>query len=64
MQGCLRGEELAATLETSCAHCGETLVIDIESSGACEARGGALPLLFSPEIDWEHFRKPNIIDDF
>jgi hypothetical protein len=25
---------------------------------------GASPLLFEPQIDWERFRKPNIIDDF
>jgi hypothetical protein len=63
VQGCLRKEELSATLETSCAHCGETFAIDIDSAGRCRSDGGA-PLLFEPRIDWEHFTKPNIIDDF
>ncbi len=67
MQGCLRGDELSASLETSCAHCDETLHIDIDSARQCdvrEAEAGASPLLFEPRIDWERFTKPDIIDDF
>jgi hypothetical protein len=25
---------------------------------------GAYPLVFQPQIDWESFTEPNIIDDF
>jgi len=50
-------------LDTSCAHCGETLRIDIDSAVRCESDGAA-PLLFEPRIDWERFAKPHIIDDF
>lgn len=67
MQGCLRGEELSASLETSCAHCGAALHIEIDPSGHSEVREtrlGAAPLLFEPRIDWERFTKPHIIDDF
>ena len=67
MQGCLRGEELSVSLETSCAHCDQTLHIDIDSASRCyvrETEDGASPLLFEPQIDWERFNKPHIIDDF
>ena len=55
------------SLETSCAHCDETLHIDIDSASGChvrEAEAGASPLLFEPRIEWERFTKPHIIDDF
>ncbi len=55
------------SLDTSCAHCDETLHIDIDSAGRCRARettDGAAPLLFEPRIDWARFTQPHIIDDF
>lgn len=65
MQGCLRNEPLAATIRTSCARSGRELTLLVSSEGDVEVREkGASPLLFEPEIDWERFEKPNILDDF
>ena len=65
MQGCLRNEKVKISLETSCAHCGAALHIDVDSDDRWELHEtSARPLLFSPTIDWERFGKANIIDDF
>lgn len=65
MQGCLRGERVAASLETGCAHCERKIHIDIEGADRVVVHEkDAEPLLFEPRVDWERFQKPNIIDDF
>lgn len=65
MQGCLRNEKVAVSLETSCAHCGAALHIDVDSEDRWKVHeSNAEPLLFSPAVDWETFKKPHIIDDF
>jgi hypothetical protein len=65
VQGCLRNERLAASLETKCAHCGEALHIEIDRGNRCQVReAGAAPLLFEPQIDWDRFTKRHIIDDY
>jgi hypothetical protein len=61
----LNGEALTASIATSCAPTGRKLTIETSSSGNVRAlEPGASPLLFEPQIDWERFKKPHIIDDF
>ena len=65
MQGCLRNEPIAATIRTRCARTGRELTLDVDGEGDVAVREkGASPLLFEPEIDWERFVKPHILDDF
>jgi hypothetical protein len=65
VQGCLRNEPLAATIRTRCARTGRELTIDIDADGDIEVREkDASPLLFEPQIEWERFEKPHILDDF
>jgi hypothetical protein len=65
VQGCLRNEPIGATLRTRCARTGRELTLDVSSEGDVNVREkDASPLLFEPEIDWERFEKPHIIDDF
>ncbi len=53
--------QMTVKVESECAHCGEpvrfTLDGDLEFSDST-------PLVFSPQVDFDHLRAPNIIDDF
>jgi len=65
VQGCLRNEPIAATIRTRCARTGRELTLDVDAEGDVAVREeGASPLVFEPEIDWERFVKPHILDDF
>ncbi|MGH9321909.1 MAG: hypothetical protein ACRD21_16935 [Vicinamibacteria bacterium] len=65
MQGCLSNETISATIRTRCAGSGRSLTLRVDVEGDVEVlEPGASPLLFEPEIDWERFTKPHIIDDF
>ena len=65
MQGRLRGEHLSATIETECAHCGRRMEIALDSELHFQVRdGGPEPLVFEPEINWQAFKAPNIIDAY
>lgn len=56
---------MSVDIETSCAHCDETLHIELDSRGDFTVREAeADPLLFQPEIDWERFDEPTIIHDY
>ena len=65
MQGRLRQEHLTVTIETVCAHSGRPMTISIDSDtkfSVCEDE--AEPLVFMPQVDWETFAEPNIIDAY
>ena len=74
MQGRLRNENLVVEIESACAHCGREIHLTVDSElhwsiqepGAPGANSapGAQPLLFVPEVDWQHFTEPNIIDAY
>jgi len=56
---------MGATIRTWCAASGRALTLEVDSDGDVEVREkSASPLLFEPEIDWERFEKPHILDDF
>jgi hypothetical protein len=64
VQGRLRDENLVVEIESACAHCGREirLTVDSEMHWSIQKSGisGAQPLLFTPEVDWQHFEEPNI----
>jgi hypothetical protein len=65
VQGQLRGEYLSFTIETSCAHCGEP--IHIEMDGDLNYRvvePGAVPIVHVPMVDFDELDDPSIIDAF
>lgn len=65
MQGRLRNELVAVEIETKCQHCGQALHITIDSKMQVSVREkDAVPFVFMPDVDWEHFAERNIIDSY
>ena len=65
MQGRLRQDHLTVTIETVCAHSGRPMTITIDSDMKFSVLDkGAEPLVFMPQVDWETFAEPNIIDAY
>ena len=65
MQGRLKGEKLAVRVASTCAHCGRSMQIDIDSAlnyGVGDE--GCRPVVFVPDIALNELEAPNIIDDF
>jgi hypothetical protein len=65
VQGYLRDQALNVLIETTCAHCGET--ISLEVSHDMQARlltPGAQPVIFSPLVDFKRLVDPSIVDAF
>jgi hypothetical protein len=65
VQGHLRNSPLEVEIRTSCAHSGERLVIAVDSDlNHRIVQGGPAPLVFEPDVDWQRFKDPNIIDGY
>jgi hypothetical protein len=65
VQGQLRGEPLSFVVETECAHCGQTLHLELDSELNCRViEAGAMPLIFAPMVDFNQLDEPSIIDAF
>jgi len=65
VQGRLRNEHLAVEIATRCAHCGQELHLTVDSEMNWSVREqDAQPIVFVPEIDWQHFMGATIIEDF
>jgi len=65
VQGRLRQDHLTVTIETVCAHSGRPMTITIDSDMKFSVLDkGAEPLVFMPQVDWETFAEPNIIDAY
>ena len=65
MQGQLRNEHLSIEIDTSCAHCGETLRLSVDSELRWRVlEGGSEPLVFEPDVDWSSFDEANILDAY
>ncbi|UCG24516.1 MAG: hypothetical protein JSW55_00485 [Chloroflexota bacterium] len=63
MQGRIReGEGLAFDIQTECGHCGRALGLEVDAAmDFKQDESGAEPLVFMPDVDWDHFEEPNII---
>lgn len=65
VQGRLRNEYATVTVETSCAHCGAALHIDLDSELKYRVHErDARVLVFEPRVDWDAFDEPNIIHGY
>lgn len=65
VQGRLHDRFVEVEIQTTCAHCGQSMVIVVDSELDHRIeRGGARPLVFEPEIDWSTFSEPTIIDGY
>ncbi len=70
MQGQLRKEKLSFLIETTCAHCGQPLHIQIDSDLQYTVQEStvfpnpASPLVFVPSVDFDKLQDPSIIDAF
>ena len=65
VQGRLRQEPLTVRIETSCAHCGQELVLNLNQDlDLTVETPGARPLAFVPEVDLHALEDPSIIDGF
>jgi hypothetical protein len=65
VQGRLRDTKIAVEIETECTHCGQALHLTLDSELNWSVKEpDANPLVFEPEIDWKHFTKPTIINDY
>lgn len=63
MQGRLREEHLTVTIETVCAYSGRSMTIAVDSDMKYSvSEDEAEPLVFMPQVDWETFAEPNIIE--
>jgi hypothetical protein len=65
VQGRLRNELISVEIETNCKHCGQALHLTVDSAMRFSVgESGAAPLMFSPDVDWEHFTGRSIIDSY
>jgi hypothetical protein len=65
VQGQLREQEMSFSIQTSCAHCGQPLHIEIDSRlNYTVQEKDAAPLIFSPMVDFGKLEDPSIIDAF
>ncbi len=65
VQGQLRRQSLGVAIETTCAHCGEPIALEVSSDMQGHVlTPGAQPLLFSPLVDFGRLRDPSITDAF
>ena len=65
MQGQLREEALSFTIETSCAHCGEPIHIEMDSELSYRVlEEEADPFIYVRMVDFDELEDPSIIDAF
>ena len=65
MQGQLRQEHLSVAIQTTCAHCGQPLRIEVDSElKYLSVEAGAEPLVFAPLVNFSRLADPSIIDAF
>ncbi len=66
VQGHLRRESLAITLESECGHCARPLRLEIDSELRYRMTPpeAAAALVFVPLVNFEKLRARSIIDDF
>jgi hypothetical protein len=65
VQGRLRNEWISVEIETSCKHCNQSLHITLDSAMRSAVREkDATPLVFMPDVDWQHFSGRSIIDSY
>ena len=64
VQGHLRNESIAISIETECAHCSRSIQLELDSESNYRVVEGTDPLVFVPLVDFEKLKDPSIIDAF
>jgi hypothetical protein len=73
VQGRLRNAYLTVTISTHCSYSGDPLQIEIDSQLKYRVQPEAVgqiarqisqPMVFTPQVDWQAFHDPNIIDAY
>ena len=65
VQGQLRNTPLSVNIKTECAHCNQSMHIDIDSDLKYRVEEeGANPIIFIPIVDFSKLNTPSIIDSF
>ena len=65
VQGQLRSETLSSTVSSQCAHCGQSLHLEIDSDlNYWVLEEDADPRVFVPLLDVDKLEDPSIIDAF
>ncbi len=65
MEGKLQNILITIVIETKCSHCDQSLHITVDSNMNVSVREqGAAPLVFIPDVDWDHFSERTIIDAY
>jgi hypothetical protein len=65
VQGRLRNTDLTVTITTHCAYSDEPFQIELDSRLNFRVKPEAAhPMVFTPQVDWEAFHDPNIIDAY
>ena len=65
VQGHLRPERVAITIQSECAHCAQPLRFEVDSDLDYRiAADAANPLIFIPMVDFAKLKDPHIIDAF
>jgi hypothetical protein len=64
VQGHLRNESIAITIETECAHCSRSIQLELDSESNYRVVEGTDPLVFIPLVNFEKLKDPSIIDAF
>jgi hypothetical protein len=65
VQGRLRQHYLSVTIETACGHCGRAMQLTVDSDMDVTVHDvGAEPLVFMPQVNWQTFTEPNILDAY
>jgi hypothetical protein len=65
VQGQLRKEYVSIEVETKCKHCNQALHFTLDSNMQVSVREpDANPLVFMPDVDWNHFSEATIIDSY
>jgi hypothetical protein len=65
VQGYLWNTELEVEIDTVCGHCQAPMRLAVDSALNLRIlEGGPQPLVFEPDIQWDEFTDPNIIDGY
>ena len=68
VQGHLRNESIAISIETECAHCSRSMRIELNSGPDSALNYRVVeetdPMVFVPHVNFEKLKDPSIIDAF
>jgi hypothetical protein len=65
VQGQLRKQALSFTIETECGHCGEQIILEMDSRLNYRVlQDDAIPVIYAPMLDAKKLDDPSIIDGF